>query len=190
MSFIAVIFISAIMSADAWIFGLSFGAKGIKINIFSILIITLTGLGILMVSSFLGEILSNFVIYGRIVGSFILIGTGMWLCSDDDENIKGVLDNPERADMNKSKTIDPFEALITGFVLSIDSAAVILGSALAEGSEKVLPFFILVFQIVFIFAGIRAGRSRFKNISGKTISILAGFVIVLMGLYKLSAVFY
>ncbi|MGN1317496.1 MAG: manganese efflux pump [Lachnospirales bacterium] len=189
MSLIVIIIMSALMSFDALFFGIAFGAKGIKIKGSSLLLITLTAFVVLILSEILGSIICNVVKFGDLVGSLILIGVGMWLCSDDNKDIKGVLDNPERVDKNKSKNIEPYEAVITGFILSIDSAALVIGSAITSFNTKLLPVAIITFQIIFIVIGIFFGNKCYLKIPEKTMSILSGFIIVLIGLYRLSAFF-
>lgn len=188
MYFVALLLACA-MSTDAFIFGISFAAKGIKISIPSLFIVTFSGLGVLLAASVVGSAINQYVYYGNVVGAFILIGVGMWLCSDSDEDIKSVLDNPEKADINKSNNIEPIEAIITGVVLSIDSAAIVAGSAMDKISLYMLPVMVLIFQIVFMITGMKIAQSNIHKIPQRTISILSGFVIVLMGLYKLSRVF-
>lgn len=185
MLVVIIILMSMAMSADALFFGIAFGAKGIRIRGFSIVLITVTGFAVLVISEILGHYLSDVLKYGELIGSFILIGTGMWLCSD----CKGVLDNPEKADINRSKNIDPCEAILTGLVLSIDSAALVIGSSVGSDAMRILPVCILLFQIVFIYIGMILGEKSFEKIPQKAVSILSGFVIVLIGLYRLSALF-
>lgn len=185
MLVVIIILMSMAMSADALFFGMAFGAKGIRIRGFSLVLITVTGFAVLLISEILGHYLSDVLKYGELIGSFILIGTGMWLCSDS----KGVLDSPEKADINRSKNIEPWEAIITGVLLSIDSSALVIGASVGNDAMKILPVFILLFQIVFIFAGMTLGVRSFDKIPQKTVSILSGFIIVLIGLYRLSALF-
>jgi hypothetical protein len=189
MSFVGIILLSVVMSADAMIFGISFGLKKIRISMLSLLIITLSALIMLFIASEIGMYIGNSLVYSQLIGSFVLIGVGMWLCADTDVAVKNMLDNPEKADINKSKNIEISEAVIMGIVLSLDSATIVFGTSMTDSLGKLLPICVLIFQILFILAGIKIGEMGIKNIPAKTINILSGFVIVLIGLYKLSLVF-
>lgn len=189
MSIPVLLLISLIMSADSFIFGISFGLKGIRLKFTSLVIITITGFSVLLISNCAGEIISQKLYYGEYLGALILIGVGMWLCADTEDSTKSILDHPEKADINKSKTIEPLEAIIMGLILSIDSIAAVLGSAISSESRIILPVFIQLFQIVFIALGIQAGIRGFKNIPERLITIISGFIIVMIGLYRLSTLF-
>lgn len=183
------ILLALITSADAFLFGISFGLKKIRLTFIPLVIITLTGIIILMLSSLAGDFISEYISCGKLIGSLILIGIGMWLCSDTENSTKNILEHPEKADINKSKNIEPIEAVIMGFVLSIDSATIVLGSSITDKSLIILPIFVLIFQIVFIVLGIFIGDKGIRNIPDRLITLISGFVIILIGLYKLSLYF-
>ncbi len=186
---LTIILIALISSIDAFIFGISFGCKKISITFIPLVVMTFTGSLVLIASAIAGSLISSYIEYGRLIGSLILIFVGIWLCSDTENSTKSILENPESADINKSKTIEPIEAAIIGFVLSIDSAAIVIGSAITS-KNMLLPVFILVFQIIFITLGIFTGGMGIKNIPNRLITVLSGFIIVMIGLYKLSSYFY
>ncbi len=184
------ILLALIASADAFLFGISFGLKKIRITFISLVMITITGIIILLLSAFAGNFISGYISCGELIGSFVLIGIGMWLCSDTENSTKNILEHPEKADINKSKIIEPKEAVVIGFVLSIDSAAIVIGSSITDKNIILLPIFILIFQIIFICIGIFIGDKGIKNIPDRLITLISGFFIVMIGLYKLSLYFY
>lgn len=184
------ILLALITSADAFLFGISFGLKKIRLTFISLLIITLTGTIILMLSALVGNFISEYIYHGELIGSLILVGIGMWLCSDAENSTKNILEHPEKADINKSQKIEAFEAVIMGFVLSIDSATIVAGSSISGKETMLLPVFILIFQIMFITLGIFIGGKDIRTIPDRLITLISGLVIVLIGLYKLSLYFY
>lgn len=187
MAILFVLISAFLLSADSFLFGLTLGIKKIRLTAFSLLFITLTGLIILMAANFISTLISQNLEYGSYIGSFILIGTGIWLCSDTENSTKNILSNPECSDFNNSKKIEFIEALIIGMVLSIDSSAVVIGWS---ENSLILTVFILIFQSLLLILGSILGKKCNKAFTGNTISIITGFIIVLIGLYRLTSLFY
>lgn len=187
------ILLSLMTSADSFLFGVSFGIKKIKLTFIPLLIISLTGIIILMTSAFAGNLIMNYIPLSDFISGILLIGIGMWLCSDTDNTTKNILEHPEKADINKSRNIEPYEAVVTGIILNIDSAPIVITYVMGANQDRnimILPVFIIIFQIVFIILGIFMGSHSLKKLPEKLVTTISGFFIVLIGLYKLSLYFY
>mgnify|MGYP000293818374 FL=1 len=91
---------------------------------------------------------------GESLGAFILVGLGIWLVCDSDDGAKDVINHPEKIDIDNSRIIEPVEAIITGFALSVDSVSVCLGYGASGKNSVVLPILVTLFQIIFLYGGI------------------------------------
>ena len=178
-----VIFLAVALSADAVVFGLSFGMKDIKIPLYSLFL--MTAVGFLTVGLLLGEIVFSLVPIGESLGAFILVGLGIWLICDSDDGAKDVINHPEKIDIDNSRIIEPVEAIITGFALSVDSVSVCLGYGASGKNSVVLPILVTLFQIIFLYGGIIMSKKIRLKTRVNCITLISGLIIMIIGLYKL-----
>ena len=122
---------------------------------------------------------------GESLGAFILVGLGMWLICDSDDGAKEVINHPEKIDIDNSRIIEPVEAIITGFALSVDSVSVCLGYGAAGKNSVVLPVLVTVFQIIFLYGGIIMSKKIRLKTKVNCITLISGLIIMIIGLYKL-----
>ena len=175
-----VIFLAVALSADAVVFGLSFGMKDIKIPLYSLFLMTAVGFLTVGGGLLLGEIVFSLVPIGESLGAFILVGLGIWLICDSDDGAKDVINHPEKIDI-----IEPVEAIITGFALSVDSVSVCLGYGASGKNSVVLPILVTLFQIIFLYGGIIMSKKIRLKTRVNCITLISGLIIMIIGLYKL-----
>lgn len=176
--------LALLLSFDALSFGLSFGIKGIALPLKAVFIICASGFAVTLGAVRIGEIMYNILPFGRAVGGVVLIAMGIYLALDikGRNSLKSILSAPEKTDMNKSGAIEAGEALAIGTALSLDSCAVVIGTSYLG---IMLPVAIMIFQVIFLFAGIEAGRKISLHFSGKYASLISGVIIVIMGFAQL-----
>lgn len=92
---------------------------------------------------------------------------------------------PEKIDIDNSRIIEPVEAIITGFALSVDSVSVCLGYGAAGKNSVVLPVLVTVFQIIFLYGGIIMSKKIRLKTKVNCITLISGLIIMIIGLYKL-----
>ena len=180
-----VIFLAVALSADAVVFGLSFGMKDLKIPLYSLFLMTAVGFLTVGGGLLLGEIVFSLVPIGESLGAFILVGLGIWLICDSDDGAKDVINHPEKIDIDNSRIIEPVEAIITGFALSVDSVSVCLGYGASGKNSVVLPILVTLFQIIFLYGGIIMSKKIRLKTRVNCITLISGLIIMIIGLYKL-----
>lgn len=185
MIFVEHIFLAIALSVDAVVFGLSFGVKDIKIPAYSLFLMTAVGFLTVGGGLLLGEVLFNFLPVGNGLGAFILIGLGIWLICDGDDGTKKVINHPDEIDRDNSRIIEPIEAIITGFALSVDSVGVCVGYGAAGKSSVILPVLVTFFQIIFLYGGIIISKKIRLKTRIDCITLISGLIIMTIGLYKL-----
>ena len=176
--------LSIILSIDALFFGFSFGLNKIRLPLKSAAALTLTGLVIILGAIKLGDIMYAFLPHAKLIGGLILIGIGIFLAADckNKGSLKSMLNRPETTDINRNGKIETGEAMAIGIALSIDSSAVVIGTAYLG---IILPLTIMIMQLIFLLAGVEAGKKIKPDIDSKYISVISGLIIIILGFTQL-----
>ncbi|CAG7644870.1 putative sporulation protein YtaF [Paenibacillus solanacearum] len=96
-----------------------------------------------------------------------------------------ILRTPSIADMDRSGNISPSEAMLLGTALSLDAFGAGIGAALLGFTPWLTAAVIALASGTFLSAGLSFGF-RFANLKWiRKLSILPGFVLILMGIMKL-----
>lgn len=172
--------LSVILSLDALTFGFSYGVNKIKLPLKSAAIMTVTGLVIITGAMNMGELMYRYIPMAKFIGGIILIIMGIFLAADfrDKGGVKSMLQKPESTDINHNGRIETGEAMAIGTALSIDSAAVVMGTAYLG---IVFPITIMLVQLLFMIIGLKAGKKIKPCIKNKYIALISGLIIVIMG---------
>ncbi len=203
------VIIAVLMSFDAFVVGISYGIKKIRISASAVFVIALCSVISGYVSIFLGSRIAAFFPpdISTYIGSGILIAVGLWFLiqsilpvADISEKktlaelaIKSlgititIVRNPLSMDLNKSGNIEISEAVAIGIALAVD----VMGAGLALGAASsagfFLPLIIGISEIIFIKSGFIFGShidgitDKFKTVSG----ILPGLIMIIIAIIKL-----
>lgn len=191
-----------ILSADGFGIGASYGLRGMKINKKSYAAIFLISFVIFKVSVFIGEFLVNILSEdtASFIGSGVLISMGLYIIIQNLKEIKKeserqakctpiaieAIKNPFACDINKSKSIEVFEALYLTIALSIDSFGVGIGIASLYENINILPFLMAAFQIGFLYAGYAAGKKfKIKKRKINAEKFIPGVILVIIGIFRI-----
>lgn len=98
-----------------------------------------------------------------------------------------VIRNPEEGDIDHSGKIDIREALLLGLALSVDAIGVGIGSALAGIGSLWIPLSAGIFQLLFLYAGMRLGSKlgKSKKLNKKVLSIIPGILLITLAFIKI-----
>lgn len=187
-----ILVLSLVLSIDALSFGIAFGIRGIRIPLKAFFTMSVIGLGTIALSIAVGNVLYGILPFCNVIGAFLLIGIGIWICADckrEDINIREMLDNPELSDMNNSGIIETPEAIVIGITLSLDSSATAVSTSMAGISCCLLPLSVMTAQLIFLITGIALGKKIRPDINCRYIAIISGLAVVLIGLYRLMPIF-
>lgn len=152
------------LSMDALGIGLSYGLRRITFP--------LTSLFLLALETFL--MMEGFLAFGRLLAAIIPVGLaknlsicflllfGLWLClqglGHKKEKEDSPLQSPSLCDKNASASIEPKEALLLGFILSMDSFAIGMSAAASGMDVRWLPLLSALLQTIFLAIGAKGGR--------------------------------
>ncbi len=197
------------LNIDAIGIGLSYGIRNIKIPPIASTIIGGISFLIITLSMLLGKSLcslfsSNF---GEILGTIILFIIGIWIVFQGLKKQKQktpkkektvfnliiksmgitikIIRTPELCDLNKSSIIEPFEALYLGTALSFDSVGIGITSSALGFNGIIFPFFVCIFQIIFLNLGFVFGKKATKiEYIDKISPVLSGGILMGMAVIK------
>lgn len=180
--------------------GIAYGVKKIKISIFSNLIIAVvSGVGTYFSMS-LGGIISQLLPanLANLIGSLALIFIGVWGIWDvwnteikpRKKLHKNELDytlfiaQPERADWDKSNSIDVKESVGLALALTINNLAGGIGAGISGLNIIYTTLLTVILSLAAIALGQLLGRKLTKNLSSKWSRIISAFLIICLGVYE------
>lgn len=186
------IILALALSIDAFGIGVSYGMRGIRFKLMSFLIISIIAFSFSLISVVFGNFIH--IIFNAdftsFLSVFILIILGIFVMKKgfDKDNasasgkIGKILSNPSSCDFNKSMSIEPKEALYLGTALSLDTLGVGIS---INFYDFIFPIFIVIFQLIFLFLGISLARQKSFKLSDDKICIISGFILLIIGSFKL-----
>lgn len=174
-----------ILSLDALTFGISYGINKIRLTLKSVFIITVTGFVVILGSMHIGGIMYNYIPAAKFVGGIILIVIGIFLAGDfrGRNGVKSMLNEPKSTDINCNGKIETGEAMAIAIALSLDSSAVVLGTAYLG---LALPVTIMLMQLLLMISGVKLGKKISPAVNSKLIAITAGLIIIAMGFKQMA----
>lgn len=206
MNIIPSIILAFSSSLDNFIIGLAYGIKKINIKlIINFVISTIVTTGT-FISMYLGIIVCKFInpAICSLLGSILMILVGVWIIYDqyrthksannnigpkkeiiDPIDFEDIMLNNHTADIDNSGDINITEAITLALALSINNFALGLGASISGINIYLTCLFTFIFSILSLFIGLKIGNSCFSKIVGKNSSLIAGAIIVIMGIIQL-----
>lgn len=96
-----------------------------------------------------------------------------------------ILRKPSRADMDQSGVISASEAALLGIALSLDAFGAGIGLALVGYTPSLMAAIIALSSGAFIWMGLRVGFVFSQAAWMRKLSLLPGFILIVMGIMKL-----
>ncbi|MCT8977139.1 sporulation membrane protein YtaF [Clostridium sp. CX1] len=205
MHILSILLFALSSSSDNFIIGLGYGAKKIKINLISNLLVAFISCAGTVIAMLFGKLLCSFIVpkYANMSGSLILVFFGVFmlfnafnrkpteskeLTSKSNSKISDynkMIQHPEIVDKNDSKTIELKEAVILGIILCINNIGLGIGASITGLNIYITSLSSLLFSILFIKLGCHYGslisHSKLSDYSENISAIL----IILLGIYEL-----
>lgn len=206
MHIISILLFAITSSSDAIVVGLSYGAKNVKINVNSNLIISfISGIGT-FISMLFGSIILEFIpeAYANIFGSCILILFGIYLLinsvkstsanvlPDNQRDISleyrrygQILHDPDIIDINRSKLIEFSETITLGTVLCLNNIGLGIGASITGLNIYFTSIASLILSLVFIPMGQYIGEEIISKKLSNYAEVISAFIIIILGFYEL-----
>lgn len=191
---VTVLILSAAVSVDAMGVGISFGVRRIKMGFAAMLVMSLTGLCILIPSVLAGTYIQSMAgeNMGKYISGVILILMGLWILiqtgkkaeTSGSRTVK-VMREPEMGDINGSGSIDCVEAVFIGAATSIDAVGICMGTAGMTSCGVIFPVVAMAMQFLFLVIGIKMGKAAGKYFNTDICTFLSGVLVVIMGVLNI-----
>ncbi|MGC4376131.1 sporulation membrane protein YtaF [Fictibacillus sp. Mic-4] len=208
---ISMLLLAVAVSLDSFGVGLTYGIKGIKIPIKSILIISCCSASTLLISMGFGHIIEQFLSpkVGEVFGGLILFLIGTYFLfqvlkpKKENEQVEQsektivkleikklgimiqILKKPVIADLDQSGSINGWEAVLLGVALSLDAFGAGIGAALIHLPPIWTAVFAAAMSSIFVLFGMRLGFIFSKVKWVKKLTILPGILLMIIGLLKM-----
>jgi putative sporulation protein YtaF len=178
--------------------GVAYGVRNIKIPALAGTVIAFIGFMLTWIGGISGKVLSAWLPPSvcNIVGMVILVSIGTWVIiqpllqeqlaqhSDRRNWLTRILQNPETADFNASKSVDFKESVVLGIALSVNN----LAGGFDAGITHIGIWETSILSGIFSFASVGLcsliGRKIAGERLGKSASVLAGLILIFIGLHQ------
>ncbi|WP_158212412.1 sporulation membrane protein YtaF [Natranaerobius trueperi] len=191
------------VSLDGFAAGFAYGVKNIRIPMGSLILLSVTSGISIWFSMFFGRLVGNLFTpnVAENLGGVILICLGIWLIyqnisiitksnkmefNKSNKTVFGdVLDDPIKADFDKSGSISLKEAIILGVALAMDAFSAGFAASLMGFHSLLTPIFVGLCKFLLVPLGTKAGLNIKSVTNHPKIVFLPGAILLLLGLINL-----
>ncbi|QDR83114.1 sporulation membrane protein YtaF [Sporomusa termitida] len=208
MSIFYVLLLGLAVSIDAFAAGVAYGIKSIKLPAKSLAVIgviTALSTGTAMAFAYyLGSFINTALAVAA--GSLLLIAIGAWnifheyitnKAPQGDPTAKpplklrigriviSIMSDPETADLDRSRSISPSEALLLGLALGLDNMVATFAAALIKPLPLYTPAIMTFIQMLLIAVGISAAARLISADLKKRFPYVPGAILIILGIIRL-----
>lgn len=207
MSTLYLTLLALAISLDNFCVGVAYGVRKINLPITANLIISLASGAAIFLSMLAGEVISKYLSIhtAQFLGALVILLTGIWIILQSwwqkwkngitengciDIRIKSlgivirILNDPGKADLDRSGTISNWEALILGIALALNALGAGFGAAMNGLSPWLTSLAAIVFSFSLIALGVLVGKKYMSDWLGDKIAVVSGAVLILLGLWE------
>lgn len=208
MYLLSVILIGIATNLDNLGIGLTYGIRKIRVPLKTNIVISLLSGVAMVLSCYAGHMLKHILPLniGNALGGILVSLIGLYTVveyffngrkqnniqrsdiikpEDTFKNLRGIMDDPCRADKDYSGDISIKEALLLGIALAINCLGTGIGAGMTGVFVWSLSISVMVFSFISISLGVYAGRKYASQHLGDRATVLAGLVLFLVGLYEI-----
>jgi putative sporulation protein YtaF len=178
--------------------GIAYGIKKIRVPFMGNLIIAVMGFLFAIVGGFFGNWVSSWLspFICNVIGMIVLVIIGVWvLCqplfekkvnhrSSNRNLLLQILQNPEEADLDRSKSVGFIESIILGVALSINNLAGGFDTGITHLNIWITSLISGVFSYVCVGLCVYLGSRVSGEKLGKQASFISGIILILVGLHQ------
>ncbi len=211
MDWLLPLFIALAANIDNLGVGIAYGSRKIRISLQANLIIAVFSLLSTWLAAAVGSVITNYIRreVASELGAAVIIAVGLWIIiepaveahqrnspvmSEAPLQSQGtrsyispteLIHQPEKADVDCSKDIDWWEAVILGIALSVNAVASGLDAGLVALPLVVVPLLVGCFSFLTIAGGIYLGRKCVAERMGHRATMVSGILMLVIGLHQL-----
>ncbi|UOF92027.1 sporulation membrane protein YtaF [Fodinisporobacter ferrooxydans] len=178
--------------------GISYGIRDIQVPWYSNAMIAIMSALATLAAGIAGKWIGLWISprIGTILGTILLILVGFWVmlqpffekaskASDTSSTMIRILQNPEAADSDKSKTISLAESIVLGAALAINALAGGFDAGVIQLNIFLTAFSVGIFSYVLFGISIYIGKTYVAGVFGNKATYIAGILLIFIGLHQL-----
>ena len=180
--FFSILTLAISSSMDSLGIGITYGLKKIQLKKWARLILFCVSILVTILSLIFGNILKNIFSdnFFKLIGTIILVFMGLFIVFKKDYE-------DQTFDLDSSNDIDIKESLILGIALSLDNFCIGIGAISLGINMFIFALAIAFLQFAFLSIGNFLGihLSNFNKVPQNIWTKVSGFLLILIGLFKL-----
>jgi putative sporulation protein YtaF len=191
---LAILLIGIASNLDNAGVGLAYGVRKIRIPFWANFIIALISFLATAISGFFGNYVSKFLpsSIANILGMGVLVIVGVWVLyqpfrkhSNSDGTMLKILQNPEEADWDRSKSIGFWESVVLGIALAMNALAGGFDAGVTGLSILITAMSVGIFSLLLLGIAAHIGEKYIINKLGDYATVVAGVLLILIGIHQL-----
>lgn len=176
--------------------GTAYGFKGIKLSSkMNLLIAFITSIGTLLSMS-IGLIIYKLLPHNftNIFGGILIILLGLYFLKDffkenlrknKDSELKKILSDPEKADINHSGDIDFKEAITLGIALTLNNFGMGIGASISGMNIFLTSLLTFIFSIISFRIGCNIGSKFNDSFIHNYANLISSLILIFLGLIEI-----
>lgn len=176
--------------------GTAYGFKGIKLSTkMNLLIALITSIGTLLSMS-IGLIIYKLLPHNftNILGGILIVFLGLYFLKDffketfkknKDGELKEILNDPEKADIDHSGDIDFKEALTLGTALTLNNFGMGIGASISGMNLFLTSFLTFLFSVISFKVGCNIGSKFNDSFIHKYANLISSLILIFLGLIEI-----
>lgn len=176
--------------------GTAYGFKGIKLSTkMNLLIAIITSVGTLLSMS-LGLIIYTLLPHNftNLLGGLLIIILGLYFLKDffknaitkkNDGDLKEILNEPEKADIDHSGDIDFKEAITLGSALTLNNFGMGIGASISGMNIFLTSILTFLFSVISFRIGCNIGSKFNDSFLHKYANLISSLILIVLGLIEI-----
>ena len=203
MSIMTLIIIATAVSIDGFWGGFAFGLRKIKINLPSLIVISIWSVVLCFITMLIGHFLKDIIsfTFAKWISAILLFIIGSMALKEGINqrskiNIKNkskiclkdlfrILDNPLLADVDGENDVKPGEGTLLGLAVAMDAAVAAFTVALAGYNPFITPFLFGLTHFILIGLGNLVAMKRLIHYFAEKFALLPGMILIALGILRL-----
>lgn len=195
-SLLAIIAIGLASNLDNAGVGIAYGVRKIRIPWYSNLAIALISFLATLISGLFGNLISTWISpwIGQLIGTIVIIGVGVWVLLQPYVEKKPVpketppassftrlLQNPEEADIDSSKSISLTESILLGIALAMNALAGGFNAGITHLNIWYTSLSVGIFSFILLALCAGFGEKFAAEKLGNRATVISGLLLILIG---------
>lgn len=195
-SLLAIIAIGLASNLDNAGVGIAYGVRKIRIPWYSNLAIAIISFLATLISGLFGNLISTWISpwIGQLIGTIVIIGVGVWVLlqpyvekrpipkeTSPTSSFTRLLQNPEEADIDSSKSISLAESILLGIALAMNALAGGFNAGITQLNIWYTSLSVGIFSFILLALCAGFGEKFAAEKLGNRATVISGLLLIFIG---------